>query len=192
MIRFLLLALSLVSGVSNGDEIDIHWVYVNENLSWESPPPDLGKAYEYADNSELVVLYPSGEVVRFLCTLHRDRKTHRLSICEGCGFAMQKGTWTSNPDHSIGVKLRWVYRPLKRPEGQQADPEISEIWKIQGQASDRVASVLEAPSIRYLPSPTLANMNFLANAIRVEGGSEKKLSSAKRRRYRHSDTATTR
>jgi len=176
MMGFLLLALSLVSGVSNGDDIDIHWVYVNENLSWESPPPDLGKTYEYADNSELVVLYPNGEVVRFSCTLHRDRKTHRLSICEGCGFAIQKGTWMSNPDHSIGVKLRWVYRPLKRPNGQQAEPETDETWKVQSEDS-RVGGALMTPSLRYLPVHSLANTKFLANAIRVEGGGEKKLSS---------------
>ena len=43
------------------------------------------KTYDYADNTNIVVLYPSGEFAQVSGTLLRDKETGHLSLCEGCG-----------------------------------------------------------------------------------------------------------
>jgi hypothetical protein len=154
-------------------EIDISWVFVNDKLMWESPPKELKKTYVLAENAELIVFYPTGDIAMVSCTLFRDRKTRRLSICHGCGFSISKGTWTRNADNSVTIKSRVVYRNLPIIGSPVPDPEIEERWRFHGRFKDRVAAVVHPPTGRYIPLSNLSNLDFLSNIILSEGGEQK-------------------
>src|ERR1700720_3594796 len=114
------------------EKIDLHWVYVNDNLMWESPPKELRKTYVLAENAVLTVLYPTGGFAQVSCTLFRDRKTGRLSICHGCGFSISTGTWTRNADNSFRIKSRLIYRPVLIENRPLPEPEVEEQWVFHG------------------------------------------------------------
>lgn len=65
---FLTLMVAVQSGPAP-QKIDLHWVYVNSYLGWESPPKELKKGYTVAENARLIVLFPGGEYAQVSGTL---------------------------------------------------------------------------------------------------------------------------
>jgi len=164
---FFMLLVAVQSSASM-QKIDPHWVYVNSDLVWESPPKGLKKGYTVADNATLIVLYPGGEYAQVLATLFRDRKNGRLSICQTCGFVVYKGTWMSNADGSAVIKSRWVYGGFSREGQQPPGPETEENWKLRGQSKGRVALAIETSKSKYIPLQNVTNLSFLTTAIKSE------------------------
>lgn len=154
-------------------KIDLHWVFVNDNLVWESPPKELRKTYVLAENAVLVILYPTGSFAEVSCTLFGDRKSGRLSICRGCGFSISKGTWTRNADNSFWVKFRLVYRPVLIENRPLPESEVEQRWVPRGRSEGRIAAVVQAPAGKYIPLSNLYNLDFLSNIIASEGGDQK-------------------
>ena len=172
MVAVFLTLLLAVQQSHVAQKIDIQWVYVSDNLVWESPPKELKKSYDEAAAS-VTVFYPTGAFALVTCTLFRDRKNGRLSICHGCGFSISKGSWTRNADDSVIIKSRVVYRNLPIIGRPVPDPEVEERWRFHGRSKDRVAAVVQPPTGRYIPLSKLSNLDFLSNIIRFEGGEQK-------------------
>ena len=164
---FLMLLVAVQSG-SSTQKIDLHWVYVNSDLVWESPPKELKKGYTVAENARLIVLYPGGEYAQVSGTLFRDRKNGRLSICQACGFVVYKGTWKSNADGSAVIKSRWIYGGFSRERQQPPGPETEENWKLHGRSKGRVALAIETSKSKYIPLSNLTNLSFLSTAVKAE------------------------
>jgi len=165
---YLILLVAVQSGPS-AQKIDLHWVFVNSDLVWESPPKELKKGYTVAENARLIVLYPGGEYSKVSGTLFRDAKNGRLSICQACGFVVHKGTWKPNADGSAVIKSRWIYGGLSREEQKPPGPEIEEVWTLRGKSKGRVALTIETSKNKYIPLSNLTNLSFLTTAIKAGG-----------------------
>ncbi len=146
-------------------KIELPWVYVNSHLVWESPPRELKKGYMVADNARLIVLYPGGEYAQVSGTLFRDRRNGRLSICQGCGFVVYRGTWKLNGEGTATIKSRWVYGGFSREGQKPPGPEIEEHWKLHGRSKVRVATAIETSKSKYIPLSNLTNLSFLSTEL---------------------------
>jgi hypothetical protein len=148
-------------------KIDLHWIYVNSDLKWESPPKELKKPYMIADNASLIILYPGGEYAGVSGTLFRERKNGRLSICLPCGFIVYRGTWKLSAGGTATIKSRWVSGGAA-PNGQQPPgPEREENWKLQGRSSGRVAVGIDTSNRKYIPLSNLSNLSSLSTAVNI-------------------------
>jgi hypothetical protein len=152
-------------GSSNATTIAKRIAAIN-NLVWESPPSELHKTYEYADNTNIVVLYPSGEFAQVSGTLLRDKETGHWSLCAGCGSSIFKGTWHSESPREVSVRKKLVYGQL-RPTGDKN--EVDESWKIDGEPKIRLTLRLRSPTTTYEPLDQLENLDLLSQLIAFEG-----------------------
>lgn len=146
-------------------QIDLSWVFVNNDLKWESPPKELEKTYVLAENSELIIFYPTGDIVMVSCTLFRDRGSRRLSMCRGCGFSISKGTWARGADNTVTVKFRTIYTHIPIEGVPIPGPEVERRWIFHGQSKGRVAAVVQSPARRYIPLSNLTNLDDLSSII---------------------------
>jgi hypothetical protein len=146
--------------------INLEWVYINNNLVWESPPSELHKTYQYADNTHIVVLYPSGEFAQVSGTLLRDKETGHLSLCEGCGFSIFKGVWHLENSGKLNVRKKLVYGQLRPAKDSE---EVNESWKMDGESKVRLALRLHSPTTTYKPLKHLENLGLLSQLITFEG-----------------------
>lgn len=172
MVAVFLTLLLAVQQSHVAQKIDIRWVYVSDKLVWESPPKELKKSYDEAA-AGVTVFYPTGAFALVTCTLFRDRKTRRISICHGCGFSIRTGSWIRNSDNSVTIKSRVVYRNLPIIGRPVPDPEVEERWWLRGRSKNRVAAAVQPPTGKFIPLSDLSNLDFLSNIIRFEGGEQK-------------------
>ena len=168
MLAVFLMLLVAVQSSPSTEKIDLHWVYVNSDLVWESPPKELNKGYTVADNASLIILYPDGKYAEISGTLFRERKTGRISICPPCGFIVYKGSWKLNTDGNAVIKSRWVYGGASRVGRKPPGPEIEENWKLHGSSKGRVALAIETSKSKYIPLSNLTNLSFLTTAVKAE------------------------
>jgi hypothetical protein len=168
MLALFLTVLMAAQLVSEAQRIDLNWVYINSDLVWQSPPKELKKGYLVGENATLIVLYPRGEYAEVSATLFRDGKNGRLSICQGCGFVVYRGTWKLTAGGSATVKSRWVYGGFSRANQPPPGPENVEHWKLRGTSRIRAATVIETSKGKYIPLSNLTNLAFLSKAVNAE------------------------
>lgn len=164
MLAYLLIVLLVIEQDPAPRQINLSWVFVNDNLAWESPPKELKKTYVEAGAS-LLVFYPTGDFAFVTCYLFRDRRSGRLSICRGCGFSISKGTWTRDPDNIVAVKFRTIYAPGLVEGTPKPGPEVERRWIFRGQSKGRVAAVVQSPEGKFIPLSNLSNLDDLSQII---------------------------
>ncbi|MCW5969338.1 MAG: hypothetical protein KIT57_12560 [Blastocatellales bacterium] len=145
-------------------QINLSWVFVNDNLTWESPPKELKKTYLEASAS-LVIFYPAGDFAFVTCYLFRDRRSGRLSMCRGCGFSISKGTWTRDHNNTVTVKFRTIYTPALVEGMPMPGPEVERYWIFRGQSKGRVAAIIQSPEGKFIPLSNLTNLDDLSHII---------------------------
>jgi hypothetical protein len=161
LLRLSLLALLLHSGVP---KVDIQWIYIRGELAWQSPPKDPELADYETAFAPLAIFYPTGEFVRCDFWIARSKKDQPIFITPGQGFAIRKGTWTSNTDGSIKVTYQLVYEeglPKQPVPGAMEE----ERWILHGKFQGRLAARLESPSGDYVPLSALSNLKTLNDII---------------------------
>ena len=147
-------------------EIDLRWVYINEDLKWESPPKkivrELRHDYKYSVNERLMVFYPGGQFASVGCTIYRDNKTRNMQLVPNHGFSVYKGTWKRESDGTIIITSRLAssHGLAVRIGAKQAQERVERL-RIRKVADDRLASELELNGQVYIPSPSIEGLNSL-------------------------------
>ena len=131
----LIVLLTIQQSVPN-PQLEARSLFVNDNLAWALPTTDLEKSYALAENGSIIILRSTGEFAIVSCTLFRDRKSGRLSVCQGCGLSIRKGSWKQDADRSITVQSRLTYTGARQEGGSLPGPEIVEQWRIKGGCRD--------------------------------------------------------
>jgi len=70
---YVLAALLSPQTKSPAKPIDIHWVYVDDDLKWKTPPKGTTEGVRYCENAFLTVFFPSGDFVQVAVLARRSR-----------------------------------------------------------------------------------------------------------------------
>ena len=141
-------------------EIDLRWVYLNDDIRWAAAPKRLAKQYSSL-NSHIVVFYPTGQFASVGCTLYRDRKTKRITLSMGDDFSVSKGTWTLNSDGTITTEAN-VTHGMPRQGGYEVHRMR---WVIRKKGVERIATVIELGRERYSSMSMIGNFDQLSGMI---------------------------
>jgi hypothetical protein len=139
--------------------IDPHWVYINRDIEWESPPKQIQQTFQASLNSTIVIFFPSGRYASVGCTLYRDNKSQRMAISAGDDFVVAQGTWKRNDDGIITTDSKVTYGMLRNASSK------SERWAIVEPSADQIANVLQVNGRSYVPIPNVGNFEQLSPMI---------------------------
>ncbi|HZE71634.1 MAG TPA: hypothetical protein VE135_19175 [Pyrinomonadaceae bacterium] len=96
---------------ANSKNIDSRWVYINEDLRWESPLKEVTSEsgdYQYTDNARLLIFFPDGQFASISCLIHQSGASRKQQLIPNNGFAVYRGTWKLNEDGKLTITSRLV------------------------------------------------------------------------------------
>ena len=160
--EFTKVKVSNINSVTQIEQLDPNWVYINKNIKWESPPKEIEQTFQGSLNSNIVVFYPNGNFAFVGCTLYRDNKTRNIAISMGDDFSVRKGNWNKDDTENITVNSHLTHGMSENISNQD------EIWKINEQSAERLAKSLEMNGEIYIPIPKIGNFNQIAPMIADE------------------------
>ncbi len=166
-ISFFLLLIFLFGVADNSFDLHDVRIYVSD-IKWQSPSPELHKTYEEGD-AEIVLLYKNGDFAYVSATLFRDKSTHQMSICEGCGFSVRKGKWRESGPNGFVETSIWTYQNIPPTvSGKQTSFEASEIkWKIKDRYKDGTPKIIIKGEKRFIPLCNLLNLDLLEKILQT-------------------------
>jgi hypothetical protein len=150
---------------TQSQEIDLQWVYINQDLKWELPPKSITREsgiYKYSVNERILVFYPNGRFASIGCTIYQVDKAKKMMLIPNEGYAVHKGTWKRNNDGTITITSRLISsNKLATDFNGKLHEERVEQLIIRKVADDRLAEELGLSGKIFISSPSIEGIGEL-------------------------------
>jgi hypothetical protein len=141
----------------NSKNIDSRWVYINQDLRWESPPKEViseSGDYQYTDNARLLIFFPDGQFASISSLIYQSGASRKLQLIPNSGFGVYRGTWKLNEDGKLTITSRLVSsNKMSVADIVEGHKTRVERLTISEFAADRLAGQLELNGRKFIPGP---------------------------------------
>ncbi len=136
-------------------------MFIPANLVWNDSPVTAG--LEVAENAEIFVFAEDHKYVYVSGVMYRDKATGKVSLCSGCGFSTDKGSWSTPAASQVEVRFHLTHSDI-RTNGKRK--WIREKWVIQDASSPLKAKGLQTSKESLVLFTSLSNPEVLAGMLR--------------------------
>ena len=138
-----------------------HSMFVPANMEWKDSPVTEG--LQIAEDAEVFIFNSDHTYSYVSAVLHKDKQTRVISLCSGCGFSTQKGSWRISNNSQVRVRFHLAHTDIKTNEKRT--------WTVERWSLEKAVSPLHAEKLGtskgFLVSfSTLNNPDVLAAMLR--------------------------
>jgi hypothetical protein len=127
-------------------------MFIPANMEWKDSPVTEG--LQVAEDAEIFIFDGDHTYSYVSGVFHRDKQTGAISLCAGCGFSTQKGTWRVSDGSQVLVRFRLAHSDIKT-KGEHK-------WTTKRWALGNATSPLSAKKMSTLKE-TLVSFMALSN-----------------------------
>jgi hypothetical protein len=145
------------------------WLYLLEQLNWQSPPADLELSYQIAD-AKIVEFAGDGKITVLSGFILRTNGAATVGWCNGCGHVTRAGFWRRVPgDRALEVRTMWIYLQTQAAEPPETATWTTETWTFEGGLTRNGPRALRLGQERYVPLQNFENPEVLDLFFRERG-----------------------
>jgi hypothetical protein len=136
-------------------------LFIPANLEWKDSPVTAG--LEVAENAEIFVFASDHKYAYVSGVMYRDKGTGKVSLCSGCGFSTDKGSWSTPAASQVEVRFHLTHSDI-RTSGKRK--WMRETWVIQDASSPLRAKGLQTSKEALVLFTSLSNPEVMAGMLR--------------------------
>lgn len=136
-------------------------IFIPANMEWKSSTVTDG--LRVAENAELFIFNHDHFFAHISGVLYKSNVSGKITICVGCGFSSEKGSWSIVRSSVVLVHYRLAHSDIRtdrKPEWKQ------EKWQMRGGKSPLNAQAIQASKIDLVSFHALANPEVVAALLR--------------------------
>ena len=135
-------------------------VYIPANMEWKDSPVTEG--LQVAEDAEIFIFESDHTYSYVSGVFHRDKQTGAISLCSGCGFSTQKGSWRASTGSQVLVRFRLAHSGIKT----NVEPKWTvELWSLGKAASPLSAKEMSTLKGTIVSFTALKNPGVLAGML---------------------------
>ena len=136
-------------------------IFIPVNMEWRESPVTEG--LQVAEDAELFIFNSNHTYAHISGVFHKSGVNGKITICAGCGFSSEKGTWRASGTSTISIRYRTAHRDVKtsrKPEWRR------ETWHLDEGISPVEAKKIQTSKIDLVPFGDLGNPEVLKSLLR--------------------------
>ena len=138
-----------------------HSMFVPANMEWKESPVTEG--LQIAEDAELFIFNRDHTYAHISGVLYKSKVSGAITICAGCGFSSEKGTWNTSAPSAVLVRYRLAHSGIKtnrKPRWKR------EKWQLHDGASPLNAKRIQTSKVELVPFNSLGNPEIVAALLR--------------------------
>jgi hypothetical protein len=158
--RSAFLFLAVVAACSMLSAQSVRSLFIPENLEWKDSPVAAG--LEVAENAEIFVFASDHNYAYVSGVMYRDKGTGKVSLCSGCGFSTNKGSWSTPAASQVEVRFHLTHSDIRRSGKRKW---MRERWDLEAASSPLKAKGLQTSKEPLVLFTSLSNPEVLAGML---------------------------
>jgi hypothetical protein len=133
-------------------------IFIPANVEWKDSPVTEG--LQVAEDAEVFVFDGDHRYSYVSGVFHKDKRTGVISLCSGCGFSTQKGSWRVSTNSQLLLRFRLAHSGIKTTGERK--------WTVEHWSLDKASSPMSAKKINTLKG-TIVSFTGLNNPSVLAG-----------------------
>jgi hypothetical protein len=139
----------------------VHSMFVPANMEWKESPATEG--IQIAEDAELFIFNRDHTFAHLSGVLYKSKVSGAITICAGCGFSSEKGSWNISAPSAVLVRYRLVHSDIKTDRNPQWK---SEKWQLRDGVSPLNTKGVQTSKLTLVPFSSLGNPEVVAALLR--------------------------
>ena len=136
-------------------------IFIPANMEWKQSPVTEG--LQIAEDAELFIFKRDHTYAHISGVLYKSKVSGAITICAGCGFSSEKGTWNTSAPSAVLVRYRLAHSDIKTSRKPQWKREK---WQLDDGASPLNAQRIQTSKVELVRFDSVGNPEVVAALLR--------------------------